>query len=133
MAMASVSTIERIDLMLEKLWEELDDEIRNSKSGIVSDRYSTNIQEYKTMTFIAIGTLAATHSVVSNLQYLLTILTLEDVFKRNGFDNTLIYLKLIFTEFGSRASRPHQLEANKRYFSINWNTIICIFIFEWSI
>ena len=63
---ATFSSIQHTDLVLEKLYEELEDDIRRSKNSIVSSRYSKNIQEYKTMAAIAIGTLAVTHSIVSN-------------------------------------------------------------------
>ena len=57
--------IKHIDQLLEKLWRELDEEVKDAKSSIVSDRYDTNIQEYKVMAFILTGALATTHSIVS--------------------------------------------------------------------
>ena len=53
------------DLLLETLWDNLRDEIRDAKSSIASDRYDTNIQESKTMAFIGTGALWIVHSIVS--------------------------------------------------------------------
>ena len=64
-SISSNPTIQHIDKELEQLWEELDDDVRDAKRSVISDRYDTNIQEYKTIAFIAIGLLGTAHSIVS--------------------------------------------------------------------
>jgi len=59
------SLLKQHDLLLETLWDNLRDEIRDAKSSIASDRYDTNIQESKTMAFIGTGALWIVHSIVS--------------------------------------------------------------------
>ena len=63
---STFSTIEYLDSIIDLTWEELEDGIRNAKAGVVAGRYSTNIQEYKVMTFIAIGAIGVMHSTVSS-------------------------------------------------------------------
>ena len=58
-------TIKLLDQELKQLWEELDDDVRDAKRSVISDRYDKNIQEYKTMAFIAMGLLGTAHSIVS--------------------------------------------------------------------
>ena len=65
--MTNNPSIDRIDQVLEQLWEQLDDNVRDAKSSVISDRYDTNIQEYKTMAFIAIGLLGTAHSIVRQI------------------------------------------------------------------
>ena len=62
---AEASLLNQYDLLLETLWDNLRDEIRDAKSSIASDRYDTNIQESKTMAFIGTGALWIVHSIVS--------------------------------------------------------------------
>ena len=62
---ADASLLNQYDLLLETLWDNLRDEIRDAKSSIASDRYDTNIQESKTMAFIGTGALWIVHSIVS--------------------------------------------------------------------
>ena len=64
-SISSNPTIKHLDQELKKLWEELDDDVRDAKRSVISDRYDTNIQEYKTMAFIAMGLLGTAHSIVS--------------------------------------------------------------------
>ena len=61
-----IPAIKHIDQVLEKLWHELDKDVKDAKSSVISDRYDTNIQEYKTMAFILTGALGVTHSLVSS-------------------------------------------------------------------
>ena len=63
---AETSLLKQHDLLLETLWDNLRDEIRDAKSSIASDRYDTNIQESKTMAFIGTGALWIVHSIVSH-------------------------------------------------------------------
>ena len=63
---AEASLLNQHDLLLETLWDNLRDEIRDAKSSIASDRYDTNIQESKTMAFIGTGALWIVHSIVSH-------------------------------------------------------------------
>ena len=63
-ANTGASTIKDIDLLLETIWRNLDDDVKDAKRSLISDRFDTNIQEYKTMAFIATGALATTHSLV---------------------------------------------------------------------
>ena len=62
---AEASLLNQYDLLLETLWDNLRDEIKDAKSSIASDRYDTNIQESKTMAFIGTGALWIVHSIVS--------------------------------------------------------------------
>ena len=62
---AETSLLKQHDLLLETLWDNLRDEIKDAKSSIASDRYDTNIQESKTMAFIGTGALWIVHSIVS--------------------------------------------------------------------
>ena len=63
-ANTGASTIKDIDFLLETIWRNLDDDVKDAKRSLISDRFDTNIQEYKTMAFIATGALATTHSLV---------------------------------------------------------------------
>ena len=55
-----------IDSKLERLWENLENEIRGSRREVLIDRFSTFFNEYKEIGIIGLGTLAVTHSVVGN-------------------------------------------------------------------
>ena len=66
----NIPVIKHVDEQLESLWRQLDNDVKEAKRGVISDRYDTNVQEYKTMAFIVAGTLATTHSLVSNNEYM---------------------------------------------------------------
>ena len=78
----NIPAIKHIDQLLEKLWRELDEDVKNAKSSVVADRYDTNIQEYKTMAFILTGALATTHSLVSSCMSIKLIVYMKNIYTK---------------------------------------------------
>ena len=64
---ARMSTLYRIDSVLEHLWNSLEGDTADAKVSVIKARKSTNLKEYETMAFIAIGSLAIVHSIVRYL------------------------------------------------------------------
>ena len=63
----SESTHNNINIRrLSKLCNNLEADIQKSRENILSDRYSTFIDEFKAIGFIGLGTLALTYSSVSS-------------------------------------------------------------------